>query len=384
LNIAIYLFYPLTMNSHAPSHSQEVNISFSNSQLFRETVKLAPFTSPPSTLTTEDETPASRKRVTMVKKQTQEINVSVKFQLNSSTDDSLWSTPSRRDNTKGTAKTLKKGQSMQDITFLPMTVNKNKHAAKAYSNSQQVPVAGAQKARKSPVFGKRKFEEYEEDEYDVAYKQKTINIMTPEWKEDTLKPLVHLDAKKVKITEVEKPRSAEPEQIYLYNHITESFQCHPVWKDKDLGYHLDVQGTLRDAEVDNDCATDNEVLDKVFQWTLDDLYEGLKKHYEENEVEDGKTEKEIEDAREGAKERWKKYLYGCGELSSNGDASGTDSESESGSDHKSESGSDHGSDTGSESSSGSGSVDPDESSSEEYNSNYQEIKIVESGNLIMK
>jgi len=195
---------------------------------------------------------------------------------------------------------------------------------------------------------------------------------------------VHLDAKKVKITEVEKPRTQEPEQIYLYNHITESFQCHPVWMDKDLGYHLDVQGTLRDAEVDNDCATDNEVLDKVFQWTLDDLYEGLKKHYEENEVEDGKTEKEIEDARENAKGRWKKYLYGCGELSSNGDASGTGSESESGSDHKSESGSDHGSDTGSESSSGSGSVDPDESSSEEYNSNYQEIKIVESGNLIMK
>jgi len=381
------------MDSHlAPSHSQEINISFSNSQLFREAVKLAPFTSPPSTLTTEDETPASRKRVTMVKKQTQEISVNVRVQLNSSTDDSLWSTPSRKDHTKGTAKTLKKGQSMQEMTFLPMTVNKNKHATKAYSNSQTVPAARPQKARKSPVFGKRKFEEYEEDEYEVAYKQKTINVMTPEWKEDTLKPLVNLDAKKVKMTEAEKPKPKEAEQIFLYNHLTETFDCYPVWKDKDLGYNAYFQGELRDAEVDNDCATDNEVLNKVFQWTLDDLYEGLKKHYEENEVADGKTEKEIEDAREDAKERWKKYLYGCGELSSNGDASGTGSDhsSDSASEHRSESGSDHGSDHGSESGSdsgsgsGSGSVDPDESSSEEYTSNYQEIKIAESGNQIMK
>lgn len=325
--------------SFVVSHSQEISVSFSHSQQFLEAAKLMPISSTLETQTTEDETPASRKRVTITKKETHEVIIrkEMKIQLNSSTDDSLWNTPSKKEvqgTKQGTAKTLKKGQTTQEIQYLPMTVNRNKHATKAFSQSPYVPETGSQKMRKSPVFGKRKFEEYEEDEEDIIYKEKTRNRMTPEFMEDTLKPLLNYDAKRVKMNEVEKSKEEGYEKIYLYNQTANTMLCYPVFRDKDLGFNGFIQTTLREAEVDNDCATDCEVMDKVKQWTMDDLFEGIRKHKEENEDEEDKEE---------AEERIKRMLFGEGDVS--------DSETEN-----------------------------DGSSSEEYSSNYQEVKIAQGGN----
>lgn len=375
--------------SHICSHSQEISVSFANSQQFYETAKLTTISSS-VTQTTEDETPASRKRVIITKKQqSQEISIrkEVKIELGTSTDDSLWNTPSKKE-VKGTAKTIKKGQTMQEMQYLPMTVNKNRHATKAFSQSEIVPRSDSQqekKARKSPVFGKRKFEEYEEDEEEVEYKkEKNKNLMTPEFLEDNLKPLVNLDNKRVKLNEVEKPAGfIEYEEMYLWNQTTNEILHYHVFLDKDLGFDGSVQSNLKETEVDNDCATDTEVMEKVRNWTMDDLFEGIMKHKEENEDEEDK---------EVLKERIKRYLFGdYHHFNNDGYSSGShsrssrsssrshSSKSHSSSSHSSKSHSSrhsHSSESGSESEEDRDGM----STSEEYSSHYHEIKFVEGGN----
>jgi len=219
---------------------------------------------------------------------------------------SNWLTPVKqvglRDVTnRDRASTLKKGMSQQlDIAF-PPTVNKNKHAAKNTEGTQYIFGKGSQKLTKTPWFGKRNFLEFDDKEHKEKEEVAEINALKEEVKNEVMD-----EVKKVKIEIlVEKKEESKDEtkirvvdHVYYFNHTRNEMAKYPVYLDKDLGYGQFVQETLRETEVDNDCQTDTDLMGTVTKWTMDDLAEGIKRHFAEKENDAKELEEKIKKEKE--------------------------------------------------------------------------------------
>ena len=215
---------------------------------------------------------------------------------------------------KDNATTLKKGLSQQLETIFPPTVNKNKHAAKNNEGAQYIFGKGSQKITKTGWLGKRNFFEYDDREKESQAKQEDIGIT--KLPEEEKKEIVQ-EVKRIKENPPAVKKSVE--QIYYFNHTRNEMSAFPVYQDKDLGYGVFVQETLKETEVDNDCQTDTEVMHTVQKWTMDDLAEGIQRHFAEkaNELEElklksqrEKEEKEKMEKENEAEEKFKRMLEG--------------------------------------------------------------------------
>lgn len=136
------------------------------------------------------------------------------------------------------------------LDLTPSTTNKKV--------SKKEDEAETQKAQR---YGKRKIQYTDSDEED------------PEIKQDKLEVAEGRKSKQLKrMTLSEPPKHT---MLYLYNSTKTQIYCFPVFQESDLKYKGAIQDLLKEADIDNDCATENEILDYSIFQAKKDLAKGI-------------------------------------------------------------------------------------------------------------
>jgi len=146
-------------------------------------------------------------------------------------------------------------------------------------------------------FGKRKIQ-YLDDLDDPAYytsddddyneiEQARVAEVDSETAEDSFeirKPSVKselLETKRVKLNSDEKRRPVVSTVFLMNSNGTKSYTF-PVYRDCDLNVVEEWQNKLREADIDNDCDTEQEILDYSIYQAKKDLVQGIQMQREEH------------------------------------------------------------------------------------------------------
>jgi hypothetical protein len=164
------------------------------------------------------------------------------------------------DANQGKGTTTKKPQNFSAIvSSTPVTMNKKKTGEKSGVKSQ-----------KTQKYGKRKCE-FSEDGIDTDIVKEIDEVSRSSEERRKIKQA------KIMVT-------AEPKvtKIYLYNSKKTQMYCFPVYRESDLKYSSVVQGTLRNTDIDNDCETENEILEYSVYQSKRDLLKGIQMQRDED------------------------------------------------------------------------------------------------------
>lgn len=147
------------------------------------------------------------------------------------------------------SKEVKKNISMA-LDMTPSTANK-----KASKEEQE-------KEKPAQKYGKRKIEYYDTDEELELY--------------DGVKGGTE-EGRKSKQLKLMTPTEPKVSKVYLYNSTKTHMYCFPVYLESDLKLNKEIQDLLKDADIDNDCETENEILTYSIYQAKKDLAEGIKR-----------------------------------------------------------------------------------------------------------
>lgn len=162
------------------------------------------------------------------------------------------------DANQGKGTTTKKPQNFSAIVSnTPVTMNKKKTGEKSGVKSQ-----------KTQKYGKRKCE-FSEDGIDTVKEIDEVSRSSEERRK----------IKQAKIMVTAEPKVTK---IYLYNSKKTQMYCFPVYKESDLKYSPVVQSTLRNTDIDNDCETENEILEYSIYQSKKDLLKGIQMQRDED------------------------------------------------------------------------------------------------------
>lgn len=124
----------------------------------------------------------------------------------------------------------------------------------------------------------------------------SLSIQTPTFNNDAQSSLINYDNvssinKRVSLTpkltdstkknkkneqvKIMMPSEPQVTKIYLYNSSKTQMYCFPVFRESDLKYRPPTQILWRDADVDNGCETDNDVLENSIYHCKEDLVKGI-------------------------------------------------------------------------------------------------------------
>lgn len=132
------------------------------------------------------------------------------------------------------------------------------------TTNKKQPRKSEEHVQRAPKYGKRKIEYLDEDDEEDEELNQKENVR-----------------KNVKQVKLNVPTQPVISKLYLYNSGKSKMFCFPVFQESELKYNVTVQQTLRDTEIDNDCETENEILEYSIYQAKKDLAKGIMLQREE-------------------------------------------------------------------------------------------------------